>query len=102
MPYGIPQEYGQLRCVARFPAGGARIFPIAEISLSFTHRCAQCTRCVLQLTFNRSPTAWLQPSDGRTNCRVYRSWNGIVEGRVCDRGNARCSANAPMFRDAAT
>jgi hypothetical protein len=59
-------------------------------------------RCVLQLTFNRSPTAWLQPSDGRTNCRVYRSLNGIVEGRVCDRGNARCGVDAPMFRDAAT
>jgi hypothetical protein len=60
------------------------------------------TCCVLQLTFNRSPTAWLQPSDGRTNCRVYRSLNGIFEGRVFDRGNARYSVDAPMFRDAAT
>jgi len=41
-------------------------------------------------------------SDGRANCRVYRSLNGIVEGRVCDRGNARCGVDAPMFRDAAT
>jgi hypothetical protein len=60
------------------------------------------TRCVLQLTFNRSPTAWLQPSDGRTNCRVYRSLNGIFEGRACDRRNARCGVDALMFRDAAT
>jgi hypothetical protein len=28
--------------------------------------------------------------------------NGIFEGRVCDRGNARCGVDAPMFCDAAT
>jgi hypothetical protein len=66
-----------VRCLIS-PAGG-RTFPTGKIILSFTHRYAQCTRCVLQLTFNRSPTAWLQSSDGRTNCRVYRSLNGIVE-----------------------
>jgi len=42
-------------------------------------------RCVLQLKFNRSPTAWPQPSDGRANCRVYRSLNGIVEGLATGR-----------------
>jgi len=101
MPCGVPQKYGQLRPLPDFPGGG-RIFPTRKISLSFTHRYAHCSCCVLQLTFNRSPTAWLQPSDGRTNCRVYQSLDGIVEGRVCDRGNARCSADAPMFRAAAT
>jgi hypothetical protein len=75
-----------------------RIFPTGEISFLFTLRSAQLHALRAAIASGPSPVGRLQTTDGRTNCRIYRSLNGIVEGRVCDPGNARYNADAPNFR----